>query len=48
MFPLQVYSSPAMAMPRQDFKTSGDQLAYAASLVQAVLDFKVGFGNSKG
>lgn len=39
--PVVVYSSPALSMPRQEFRSSKDQLAYAASLIQAVLDFKV-------
>lgn len=39
--PVVVYSSPAMVMPRQEFRSAKDQLAYAASLIQAVLDFKV-------
>ena len=38
----QVYSSPAMAMPRRNFKDLKDQLAYSASLITAVLEFKVG------
>ncbi|OQR74564.1 carnitine O-acetyltransferase-like [Tropilaelaps mercedesae] len=38
--PVVVYSSPAVAMPRQKFRNSKNQLAYAASLIKAVLDFK--------
>lgn len=43
--PVVVYSSPAMAMPRQEFRSAKDQLAYAASLIQAVLDFKAHIDN---
>ncbi|XP_003740711.1 carnitine O-acetyltransferase [Galendromus occidentalis] len=43
--PVVVYSSPAMAMPRQEFKDFKHQFAYAASLVQAVLDFKAHIDN---
>ncbi|XP_022693330.1 carnitine O-acetyltransferase-like isoform X1 [Varroa jacobsoni] len=43
--PVVVYSSPAMVMPRQEFRSPKDQLAYTASLIQAVLDFKAHIDN---
>lgn len=43
--PLVIYSSPGMALPKQDFVDLQGQLRFAAKLIEGVLDFKAMIDN---
>lgn len=39
--PVVVFSNPGLVFPRQEFKNQIEQVAHAATVIAAALDFKV-------